>query len=99
MGDYQDKKTEIMKKIDLNKIFEKKSVWTFVIGNNEKGEIFKDEINKLLKLNEDNNNNLINYILKKLFVSNKIIVEKVIKEDDEDKKIRNKRRKRKRMEY
>ena len=99
MGDYQDK-NEIMKKIDLNKIFEKKSIWTFVHCNNEKGDIFKDEINKLLKLNEDNNNNLMNYILKKLFVSNKIIEEKVIKEDDdEDIKIRNRRRKRKRMEY
>ena len=99
MGDYQDK-NEIMKKIDLNKIFEKKSIWTFVHCNNEKGDIFKDEINKLLKLNEDNNNNLMNYILKKLFVYNKIIEEKVIKEDDdEDIKIRNRRRKRKRMEY
>ena len=94
VGDNQNK-NEIMKKIDLKNILEKKSVWYNIDLNNEK---IKNEINKLLELNEGDN--LMKYALKKLFDSNKKIEKKKkdILEDDEGQSKRNRNRRR-RMNY
>ena len=89
IGDNQDKK-EIIKKIDINKIFERKSIWHFILLKEEHQIKFKDEVNKILNINGEENN-LIKYILNKLFASNKKLEEKKKKEktiiddlDDED---------------
>ena len=100
------KKDEIIKNIDINKILSKKCLWYFIIFKNNKEEIIKDEINKLLKLNETENS-LIKYILKKLLTSNKKFEKKKKKkidndddEDDEEERNRmRRRRQRRRIEY
>ena len=94
VGDNQNK-NEIMKKIDLKNILEKKSIWYNIDLNNEK---IKNEINKLLELNEGDN--LMKYAFKKLFGSNKKIEKKKkdILEDDEG-QIKRNRNRRKRMNY
>ena len=66
MGDNHDKK-DIIKNLDINKIFEKKCIWHFLKKNEEQENQFQNEVDKLIKLNQDEKNYLINYILKKLF--------------------------------
>ena len=68
LGDNQNK-NEIIKNIDMTKILEEKSVWIFIDINDEKEEMVKNEKNQLLELNEENN--LMKYVFKKLFGSNK----------------------------
>ena len=108
IGDNQDK-IDIIKKIDIKNIFDKKYIWHFILLQKEHENKFKDEVNKLLDLNKEGNN-LIQYLLKKLFASILKSEEKRKNEiknafnDDEDEEstiIKNRRRNRKkrRMEY
>ena len=101
---------EIIKKIDFNKIFEKKFIWHFIMIKEEQENKFRDEINRVINLNGDENN-LIKYVLNKLIISSKKLQEKKKKEksknddileDDDDNEIRrNRKRKRRKgiMEY
>ena len=110
LGDNQDK-IEIIKKVDLNKIFDKKCIWHFILSKKEKENKFKDEVNTLLNLDKEGNN-LIKYLLKKLLASNIKLEEKsknerkirnAFNDDDEDDEeliTKNRRkRKKKRMQY
>ena len=110
LGDNQDK-IEIIKKVDLNKIFDKKCIWHFILSKKEQENKFKDEVNTLLNLDKEGNN-LIKYLLKKLLASNIKLEEKsknerkirnAFNDDDEDDEeliTKNRRkRKKKRMQY
>ena len=100
VGDNQNK-SEIIKKINMKQILEKKSIWFFINIDNEKEEILKNEINNLLELNEEDN--LMKYILKKLFSSNKKSEQKrkmdILMEDDETQITRVRKRRKRRLEF
>ena len=108
-GDNQNK-DEILKKIDINKIFEKKCIWHFILINEEQKSKFGEEVNRLLNLNGEENN-LIKYVLNKLFISNKKLEEKkkkekqinddLLEDDDENegRRTRIRKRRKRRMEY
>ena len=102
IGDNKDK-IDIFKKIDIKNIFDKRCIWHFILLQKEHENKFKDEVNKLLDLNKEGNN-LIQYLLKKLFASILKSEEKRKNEiknafnDDEDEEstiIKNRRRNRK----
>ena len=100
LGDNQNK-NEIIKNIDMTKILEEKSVWIFIDINDEKEEMVKNEKNKLLELNEENN--LMKYIFKKLFGSNKKSEQKKkrdipLDDDEEEQLARRRKRNRRRMD-
>ena len=110
LGDNQDK-IEVIKKVDLKNIFDKKCIWHFILSKKEQENKFKDEVNTLLNLDKEGNN-LIKYLLKKLLASNIKLEEKsknerkirnAFNDDDEDDEeliTKNRRkRKKKRMQY
>jgi hypothetical protein len=96
VGDNQNK-NEILKKIDLKNILEKQSIWDNFDLNNEK---IKNEINKLLELNEGDN--IMKYIFKKLFGSKKSEQKKKrdipLDDDEEEQLARRRKRNRRRMD-
>ena len=100
LGDNQNK-NEIIKNIDMKKILEEKSVWIFIDINDEKEEMVKNEKNKLLELNEEDN--LMKYVFKKLFGSNKKSEQKKkrdipLDDDEEEQLARRRKRNRRRMD-
>ena len=99
LGDNQNK-NEIIKNIDMTKIIEEKSVWIFIDINDEKEEMVKNEKNKLLELNEENN--LMKYVFKKLFGSKKSEQKKKrdipLDDDEEEQLARRRKRNRRRMD-
>ena len=110
LGDNQDK-IEVIKKVDLKNIFDKKCIWHFILSKKDQENKFKDEVNTLLNLDKEGNN-LIKYLLKKLLASNIKLEEKsknerkirnAFNDDDEDDEeliTKNRRkRKKKRMQY
>ena len=108
-GDNQNK-DEMLKKIGINELFEKKFLWHFILIKEEQQSKFKDEVNRLINLNGDENN-LIKYVLNKLIISSKKLQEKkkkeksknddLLEDDDENEIRRNRKRKRRKgkMEY
>ena len=111
LGDNQEK-IEVIKKVDLKNIFDKKCIWHFILSKKDQENKFKDEVNTLLNLDKEGNN-LIKYLLKKLLASNIKLEEKSKNErkirnafnddddeDDEELITKNRRkRKKKRMQY
>lgn len=99
LGDNQNK-NEIIKNIDMKKIIEEKSVWIFIDINDEKEEMVKNEKNKLLELNEEDN--LMKYVFKKLFGSKKSEQKKKrdipLDDDEEEQLARRRKRNRRRMD-
>ena len=99
LGDNQNK-NEIIKNIDMKKILEEKSVWIFIDINDEKEEMVKNEKNKLLELNEENN--LMKYVFKKLFGLKKSEQKKKrdipLDDDEEEQLARRRKRNRRRMD-
>ena len=55
LGDNQDK-IEVIKKVDLKNIFDKKCIWHFILSKKEQENKFKDEVNTLLNLDKEGNN-------------------------------------------
>ena len=93
IGDYQNR-NEIAQKINFEKILNRTDLWNDEISKNEK---FKEEVNELLKMNNDDC--LLNYFIKKIFNKSSENQINVIKKEDGKKNKKPDRKRYKRMKY
>ena len=82
LGDYE-KEEEILKNINSKKIFNKEDIWDNKIFNDTK---FKEECNKLIEFNNNDNDNLEQYFLDLIFNGEEEEEEKEKDDKDDDNK-------------